>query len=254
MPFTLVSLLRRSWTLGKFLCKLVPFLQGMTVFVSAATVTAIAIDRLIRVFQNEPNLTYSSAGKLSCCYSLLIWIIAGVLSFPVFLHKQLMIVGIANIFSYPVCLEMWPANIRFMYTMTTFIVAFIIPLFCLVVCHLKIKQYLSSRLSRQKPAVSSTDEDTSHNARTISYTICWLPWNVYNLYLDYFASEITLTMKEMYLIFSICHVIAMSSTISNAIVYGFMNTNIKKELKILKNVCCEYFSVCFFKSNQRNVV
>uniref|UniRef100_T1HXX4 G_PROTEIN_RECEP_F1_2 domain-containing protein n=2 Tax=Rhodnius prolixus TaxID=13249 RepID=T1HXX4_RHOPR len=45
MPFTLVSLLKRRWTLGLVLCKLVPAVQGANIMVSAGTITAIALDR-----------------------------------------------------------------------------------------------------------------------------------------------------------------------------------------------------------------
>lgn len=46
MPFTLVSILKRRWTLGLLLCKAVPALQGANIMVSAGTITAIAMDRL----------------------------------------------------------------------------------------------------------------------------------------------------------------------------------------------------------------
>ncbi|KAK9501346.1 hypothetical protein O3M35_012082 [Rhynocoris fuscipes] len=45
MPFTLVSILKRRWTLGLVLCKLVPAIQGANIMVSAGTITAIALDR-----------------------------------------------------------------------------------------------------------------------------------------------------------------------------------------------------------------
>lgn len=49
MPFTLMAITRRSWSFGTFMCKLVPFLQAVTTFVSAATITSIAIDRMIHI-------------------------------------------------------------------------------------------------------------------------------------------------------------------------------------------------------------
>lgn len=45
MPFTLLSLLRRRWTLGSLMCKLVPVIQGSNIMVSSGTITAIAFDR-----------------------------------------------------------------------------------------------------------------------------------------------------------------------------------------------------------------
>lgn len=45
MPFTLLSLLKRRWTLGQVMCKLVPIIQGSNIMVSSGTITAIAFDR-----------------------------------------------------------------------------------------------------------------------------------------------------------------------------------------------------------------
>lgn len=45
MPFTLFSLLKRKWTLGLMMCKLVPIIQGANVMVSSGTIMAIAFDR-----------------------------------------------------------------------------------------------------------------------------------------------------------------------------------------------------------------
>ena len=53
MPFTLLALIRRSWYFGQLLCKLIPFIQAVAIFVSAATITSIAIDRLSQITNNK---------------------------------------------------------------------------------------------------------------------------------------------------------------------------------------------------------
>lgn len=53
MPFTLVAIIRRSWAFGAFMCKLVPFIQAVTTFVSAATISSIAIDRMNQITTNR---------------------------------------------------------------------------------------------------------------------------------------------------------------------------------------------------------
>ena len=45
MPFTLVKLLLKNWTLGDAMCRMVPWLQAVNVFSSTITITAIALDR-----------------------------------------------------------------------------------------------------------------------------------------------------------------------------------------------------------------
>lgn len=48
MPFTLVGILGRQWSLGLTLCKLVPLIQGTNIMVSVGTITVIALDRLVK--------------------------------------------------------------------------------------------------------------------------------------------------------------------------------------------------------------
>jgi hypothetical protein len=53
MPFTLIAIIRRSWSFGAFLCKFVPFIQAVTTFVSAATISSIALDRMVQITSNH---------------------------------------------------------------------------------------------------------------------------------------------------------------------------------------------------------
>jgi hypothetical protein len=53
MPFTLIAILRRSWSFGALLCKFVPFIQAVATFVSAATISSIALDRMVQITSNH---------------------------------------------------------------------------------------------------------------------------------------------------------------------------------------------------------
>ena len=67
---------------------------------------------------------------------------------------------------------------------------------------------------------------------TIMFGISWLPWNAFNVVID-LMPDIDLTAKTLYLILAICHLMAMSSATTNAIHYGFYNTNIKSEIRYI---------------------
>lgn len=45
MPFTMNSIIFKFWTFNELLCKAVPFVQSVTVFVISSTVTTISMDR-----------------------------------------------------------------------------------------------------------------------------------------------------------------------------------------------------------------
>ncbi len=65
---------------------------------------------------------------------------------------------------------------------------------------------------------------------TIIFAISWLPWNLFNVYADFYP-DINLSPRQLYLILAICHMIAMSSATSNAIFYGFLHTAIRREIR-----------------------
>ncbi len=65
---------------------------------------------------------------------------------------------------------------------------------------------------------------------TIIFGISWLPWNLFNVYVDFYP-DINLTPSDLYLILAACHLIAMSSATTNAIFYGFLHTAIRCELR-----------------------
>lgn len=70
----------------------------------------------------------------------------------------------------------------------------------------------------------------------VIFAISWLPLNVYNLYFDFNHDARDISVQKMYTMLAICHIFAMSSAITNGILYGLLNTNIQKELiKLFKN-------------------
>ena len=70
----------------------------------------------------------------------------------------------------------------------------------------------------------------------VIFAISWLPLNVFNLYFDFNHDARDISVPKVYLIYSICHILAMSSAITNGLLYGLLNTNIQKELiKLFKN-------------------
>lgn len=97
---------------------------------------------------------------------------------------------------------------------------------------------------------------------TILFAVSWLPWNAFNLWLDFAdVKSVKLDSRTLYLIFSICHLIAMTSATSNSIMYGWLNTNIRKELNNLAHSaadkwtrlvdrCC---SACCPRHNQSSI-
>lgn len=87
VPFTPISFFQDHWILGKFLCHLVPFSLGVSVYVSTLTSLAIAIDRyFVIVHPFKPRM------KLGVCCLLIavVWIVSISISLPLAIYIELL--------------------------------------------------------------------------------------------------------------------------------------------------------------------
>lgn len=237
MPFTLLELLRRSWPLGILMCKLVPFVQGATVFVSAATVTAIALDRHYTIVNHTPN-RYKQNKKYIGLYTGAIWIISLILSLPICLSQTVKSVGLPGILVYEKCIEQWAwPHGKGLYTLMIMTVQLMIPATVLAVMHFRIKAHLNSSIAQYDSSCSERlNKELSRNRRAtmvlstiaIIFTISWLPWNVLNLVADFHPAS--MSPRDLYVAFAACHLVAMTSAVTNPFLYGWLNTNLRQEL------------------------
>lgn len=62
----------------------------------------------------------------------------------------------------------------------------------------------------------------------VVFTVSWLPLAVFSLAADLMTKP--LSAKQLYVTLAVCHLTAMTSAISNPIIYGWMNSNIRNEL------------------------
>lgn len=86
VPFTPISFFQDNWSLGKFLCHLIPFSLGVSVYVSTLTSLAIAIDRyFVIVHPFKPRM------KLGVCCLLIgvVWIVSISISLPLAIYIDL---------------------------------------------------------------------------------------------------------------------------------------------------------------------
>lgn len=60
------------------------------------------------------------------------------------------------------------------------------------------------------------------------FAVSWLPLGVFSLLSEVISPPDS--SQSLYVTLAICHVIAMSSAVSNPVMYGWMNSNIRQEL------------------------
>ncbi|BES96119.1 Hypothetical protein NTJ_08928, partial [Nesidiocoris tenuis] len=148
MPFTLVSLLKRRWTLGLTLCKIVPAVQGANIMVSAGTITAIALDRYFTIVQTPRGQMLKNA-KCGVASSIaIIWGLSFLSMVPLLIYQEIEIVHLEGLILYEVCIERWPSRAaQGAYTIAMSVFQFGIPVLVLSTIHTRISSYLRLHLS-----------------------------------------------------------------------------------------------------------
>lgn len=162
------------------------------------------------------------------------------------------------------CFEKWDNSVLLKaYSCLVFLMQMIIPLLTVSICYLQVWKRVSTRIAREKEKrhrlrsklrkkMINKGIDSERQIRTatdqvvfpdphrvsktmwllmsiaIIYSVSWLPINLYNLILD-ISSEIYEGNEVQIMFYALCHILGMSSACSNPILYGWHNSNFRRE-------------------------
>lgn len=302
LPFTVIYTLMDHWVFGSLLCRLVPFIQCVSVTVSVLSLVFIALERhqlIINPAGWKPSVAQAYIAVI------LIWILSCFTSSP-FLAFQLLTnepytnvmlpqsplnhqsPPLANpngsvtqhafytiknsslltnsyrtLFSYTptsphmeACLERWPSqHHRLVYTTWLLLFQYCGPLLLVLLCYVRVFVRLRHRKDMLDRARTPENQRMTHSRRInimlvaliTAFALCWLPLTVFNVLSDWNLEALPICHHN--LLFSLCHLLAMSSTCINPIIYGFLNSNFRQEVREVLLHCrchqleeeCEHF-------------
>ncbi|XP_049859966.1 neuropeptide Y receptor type 2-like [Schistocerca gregaria] len=252
MPFTLVSILRREWTMGALLCKLVPALQGANIMVSVGTITVIALDRYFTIVRHSAAHPTDSRPRVILSI-VLTWLLAVVAITPILFFQvvervTLPLVGgpgpQLQLVLYEACIERWPSRrLQLAYAAGLLLLQAVLPAAVLATVHARIARYLHAHANTAADSRRARRE-LRRNRRTtlllsgvaVLFVVSWLPQGLYQIVMDLGFPEAT--TEAQYLALAACHITAMTSAVSNPIVYGWLNSNIRHEfMQLLPSRC-----------------
>lgn len=243
VPFTPLYTFLGRWVFGNTLCHLVPYAQGVSVYISTLTLTSIAIDRfLVIIYPFHPRM------MIKMCLSIIvsIWTFALLLTLPYGLYMQMEE-------PYTFCEEHWPSEpFRKVFSVITTILQFVVPFFVIAFCYICVSIKLKDR-ARAKPGSKTSrreEADRERKRRTnrmliamvVIFGVSWLPLNIVNIVDDFYSPANDWSFYR--LCFFITHCLAMSSTCYNPILYAWLNDNFRKEFKQVLP--------CFLRSSNEN--
>ena len=269
-PFNVVKFTRFQWNFGELTCKLLPALPAITVYVSTGTVCAIAVYRFAMIiYPREGRQTHNT---IAIIVIAIIWLLAIVLASPLLLFGKIVRLNFCpSVVLFDACVE--NTNMKrekIALSITSVVLQYFMPTFLLIATNMKIClqsarrfRFLHPHRHQQKPVPNRQKRDarttafhskTLHSFRnrvarqrmmnillfviTVVFVISWLPLNVFNMIADVDDAFLVNHFDRAKLLFPICHLIALSSSAINPILYGWFNANFREEfLSIICSHC-----------------
>ncbi|KAK2921946.1 neuropeptide Y receptor type 4 [Channa argus] len=284
LPFTIIYTLMDHWVFGSLLCRLVPFIQCVSVTVSVLSLVFIALERhqliinpagwkpsvpqaytaiifiwILACFTSSPFLAFQlltnepytnvilPQNPLQKQYSTQANLSTSLHQPASYLYKNSSVLANSYraLYSYvptsphmEACLEHWPSQRhRLAYTTWLLLFQYCGPLLLVLLCYARV----FVRLRRRKDMLDRARTPESHRmtqsrrinimlvALITAFALCWLPLTIFNVVSDW--NQEALPICHHNLLFSLCHLLAMSSTCINPIIYGFLNSNFRQEVR-----------------------
>ncbi|XP_064174421.1 neuropeptide Y receptor type 4 [Anguilla rostrata] len=252
LPVTVAYTLMDHWAFGGTLCRLMPFVQCASVTVSVLSLVLIALERHQLIL--NPGGWKPSAPQAYLAV-VLIWTLACFTSLPFLAFHTLTDEPYRSLppplRDREACTESWPSRAhKLAYTTWLLLFQYCAPLLLVLVCYLRIFARLRRRrnmldrgggggsgggAAENRRATRSRRVNVMLAALVASFAVCWLPLNAFNAVADWHHEAL---LDHHDLVFSLCHLLAMASTCVNPVIYGFLNSNFKKEVKEALLHCC----------------
>ncbi|XP_072618744.1 melatonin receptor type 1A [Vulpes vulpes] len=233
-PLVLTSIFNNGWNLGYLHCQISAFVMGLSVIGSIFNITGIAINRYCYICHSlKYDKLYSN--KNSLCYVFLIWMLTLVAVMPNLRTGTLQYDP--RIYS---CT--FAQSISSAYTIAVVVFHFIVPMTIVVFCYLRIWILVLQVRRRVKPdSKPKMKPQDFRNFVTmfvvfVLFAICWAPLNFIGLAVASNPDSVGPRIPEW--LFVASYYMAYFNSCLNAIIYGLLNQNFRKEYRrIIVSLC-----------------
>ncbi|XP_029621914.1 melatonin receptor type 1A-A-like isoform X2 [Salmo trutta] len=233
-PLVLTSIFHKGWNLGYVHCQISGFLMGVSVIGSIFNITGIAINRYCYICHSlKYDKLYSD--KNSVCYVLLIWALTIVAIVPNLFVGSLQ-------YDPRVYSCTFEQSASSAYTIAVVFFHFILPIMIVTYCYLRIWILVIQVRRRVKP--DNRPKLTPNDVRNfvtmfvvfVLFAVCWAPLNFIGLAVAINPEVVVPLIPEW--LFVASYFMAYFNSCLNAIVYGMLNQNFRREYKrIVVSVC-----------------
>ncbi|XP_034264392.1 melatonin receptor type 1B [Pantherophis guttatus] len=226
-PLVLVALFHNGWSLGETHCKASGFVMGLSVIGSIFNITAIAINRYCYICHSFVyNKVYSWRNTIF--YVCLVWVLTVVAIVPNFFVGSLK-------YDQRIYSCTFAQTTSSCYTIAVVVIHFILPITIVSFCYLRIwilvirvRRKVKSEL-KLKIKPSDFRNFLTMFVVFVIFAFCWAPLNLIGLAVAINPSEVAPKIPEW--LFVVSYFMAYFNSCLNAIIYGLLNQNFRKEYK-----------------------
>ncbi|CAG7828248.1 unnamed protein product [Allacma fusca] len=235
----------KAWVLGWWMCKTVPYVQGVSVCASVYSLVAVSLDRFIAIwFPLGGGLTKGKARIII----VVIWCVACTMALPWALYFDL----VSPEKDHPnveFCVENWPSQINedLYFLIGNLLLCYIFPLGGISLCYLLIWV----RVLRRHVPTDSADalQKVHHKAKVgvlkmlvvvvMAFLLSWLP--LYALFTRMkFGSPLSPWEDNLVTIVRpIAQWLGSSNSCINPILYAYLNVKFRRAFQSLQPQCCQ---------------
>ncbi|GAB0092702.1 neuropeptide SIFamide receptor [Sergentomyia squamirostris] len=229
LPFTLVGNIFQAWVLGVFVCKIVSYLQGVSVSASVNTLMAISLERCAAI---SFPLTGTMSRRQYRISVILIWTVALTINMPllfVFSTEPLIKGSVAE-----VCVEFWPSEDadNLFFAIANLTICYLGPLTVISICYTVIWRSVANRsipgekLCNRHISVANRSKVVKMVFVVIvTFTLSWLPLYVLFCFVKFSGNLLNnKTIQDIiYVLFPIAQWLGAANSCINPILYAFMN-------------------------------
>ena len=234
MPYMIsYELVEKKWIFGPVICKLVPFLQTVSVSSSMLTLSAVAFERFEVIVFPHRKLVKNLTAKIAIA---LIWMASVFIAAPLLYALRVVTVG----HNVSICIEFWsapfdPQTAPKHYTLVLFIAFYVAPLLTMA----SLYSCICYKLCRQTKAIERENRMRTKKSRlklkavkilftvTVGFLLCWTPYWVRMLLVDYASSIVPCLHSNINLAFVVLFLGHFNSTI-NPILYSILSVNFRR--------------------------
>ncbi|XP_078509539.1 melatonin receptor type 1A-like [Lissotriton helveticus] len=225
-PLVLIAIFHDGWVMGNLHCQISGFLMGLSVISSIFNITAIAVNRYCYICHNlKYEKVFTSTNTLF--YVALVWVLTFLALVPNFFVDSLQ-------YDRRVYSCTFAQSASSLYTIAVVVVHFFLPISIVSYCYLRIWVLVIRVRRRVKPDARLRIKP--HDLRNfltmfvvfVLFAVCWAPLNFIGLSV---AVDPALGTSIPGWLFTASYFMAYFNSCLNAVIYGMLNHNFRKEYK-----------------------